>query len=698
MGVNYGFFFFQAEDGIRDDLVTGVQTCALPIYLTFIPLSQGQFPYALTNSFFLKDGTDLNARYLELYPRVSFLKEKGADLSSHDLSFPQCVNFPLLEDWNPLHGLKLDPRYEPIHPRDIPDENIPFFDGRSLRIHPGFYQKANQGQLPPFFQDYENQNGPYSPDDKHAALSMAVQMEDYAAELSDFMEANCAHGEKLKKEDPLFDSEVATFKKVALPILKKLYPDSDEPLTENDEEETTEATSTDSYVEYSNEMGYFKRSVTPLLDEVDTKARTLENYNIEYAQMPYFARVGETYLTKNPKAVNSEFHVISWSDPKAAAIYQRSEGTIRSYSFAPDAPNELLKSPFALYIQNWTSAIDLIARERQNYRVHDITLSMDPEEYALVSKKTAKNLVVNGAAGTGKTAVLQHRIAYACLHDPSTNFEVVSTNVTMAEEALEIVASLLGKKQGEFDSTISDFFDRILAKGFAGSTPSDFGRMPLVGSISSKETGSMVKAIFDEKERAKLEKDALAFQQAEIKAEDQALSKECDRLFPETKIDSVLDKGEAVDHLLKPCMTVIADCHGISQSYADHARRFPLIVNAAIKTKEVRLFVNAIMGFNPWLFAWGNQPHELTKYRHMSSSFNSVRRAASHWTNFGMNADKFAAQYRFFLRVEALRSKAKTAEVASDFSLLSFELQDRFASCGKIALLDALLSIHPIDR
>src|SRR2546425_10442716 len=26
-----GFFFFQAEDGIRDKLVTGVQTCALPI-------------------------------------------------------------------------------------------------------------------------------------------------------------------------------------------------------------------------------------------------------------------------------------------------------------------------------------------------------------------------------------------------------------------------------------------------------------------------------------------------------------------------------------------------------------------------------------------------------------------------------------------------------------------------------------------
>src|SRR5438034_9906985 len=27
------YFFFQAEDGIRDHCVTGVQTCALPIYL-----------------------------------------------------------------------------------------------------------------------------------------------------------------------------------------------------------------------------------------------------------------------------------------------------------------------------------------------------------------------------------------------------------------------------------------------------------------------------------------------------------------------------------------------------------------------------------------------------------------------------------------------------------------------------------------
>src|SRR5207244_8428885 len=37
-------FFFQAEDGIRDDLVTGVQTCALPILSDEHPHVHGFLP------------------------------------------------------------------------------------------------------------------------------------------------------------------------------------------------------------------------------------------------------------------------------------------------------------------------------------------------------------------------------------------------------------------------------------------------------------------------------------------------------------------------------------------------------------------------------------------------------------------------------------------------------------------------------
>ena len=41
-------FFFQAEDGIRDKLVTGVQTCALPIF-------QGTVIYCKNKTYFRDD-------------------------------------------------------------------------------------------------------------------------------------------------------------------------------------------------------------------------------------------------------------------------------------------------------------------------------------------------------------------------------------------------------------------------------------------------------------------------------------------------------------------------------------------------------------------------------------------------------------------------------------------------------------------
>src|SRR5437762_14185383 len=37
MDKSYIIFFFQAEDGIRDTSVTGVQTCALPISMVLMP-------------------------------------------------------------------------------------------------------------------------------------------------------------------------------------------------------------------------------------------------------------------------------------------------------------------------------------------------------------------------------------------------------------------------------------------------------------------------------------------------------------------------------------------------------------------------------------------------------------------------------------------------------------------------------------
>src|SRR5690606_41190251 len=83
-GVLVALFFFQAEDGIRDFHVTGVQTCALPIYfhiLRLVETTQPQtfavklrrsastiFPTHLLSSLpLLKPSRAERQRHLEIY-------------------------------------------------------------------------------------------------------------------------------------------------------------------------------------------------------------------------------------------------------------------------------------------------------------------------------------------------------------------------------------------------------------------------------------------------------------------------------------------------------------------------------------------------------------------------------------------------------------------------------------------------------
>src|SRR2546429_8345724 len=71
-------FFFQAEDGIRDVAVTGVQTCALPIYSShlssgpggFLPLlAQDGIKCVATNAY---GGGLGNSQKTNFAPRVGF--------------------------------------------------------------------------------------------------------------------------------------------------------------------------------------------------------------------------------------------------------------------------------------------------------------------------------------------------------------------------------------------------------------------------------------------------------------------------------------------------------------------------------------------------------------------------------------------------------------------------------------------------
>src|SRR5438552_5710812 len=70
------FFFFQAEDGIRDDLVTGVQTCALPIWVI---QEWGRLDVLVNNAgtTFFVEHVELDALTEEMWDRMLAVNLKG---------------------------------------------------------------------------------------------------------------------------------------------------------------------------------------------------------------------------------------------------------------------------------------------------------------------------------------------------------------------------------------------------------------------------------------------------------------------------------------------------------------------------------------------------------------------------------------------------------------------------------------------
>src|SRR5260370_1635652 len=71
------FFFFQAEDGIRDSSVTGVQTCALPILILRTLLLGPAHGHAIAKAIEFNSDDVLQVAQGSLYPALHRLIKRG---------------------------------------------------------------------------------------------------------------------------------------------------------------------------------------------------------------------------------------------------------------------------------------------------------------------------------------------------------------------------------------------------------------------------------------------------------------------------------------------------------------------------------------------------------------------------------------------------------------------------------------------
>src|SRR5258708_34638478 len=138
------FFFFQAEDGIRDDLVTGVQTCALPI--SFAGFAENIAKLGELT----RENTSSWTSYLNALrkTRVRF-RELGCTATDHGHPTAQTANLAAAEAANLFQivlGGNADGSQQELFRAQMLTEmaRMTVDDGLVMQIHPGSMRNHNR--------------------------------------------------------------------------------------------------------------------------------------------------------------------------------------------------------------------------------------------------------------------------------------------------------------------------------------------------------------------------------------------------------------------------------------------------------------------------------------------------------------------------------------------------------------------------
>lgn len=158
-------------------------------------------------------------------------------------------------------------------------------------------------------------------------------------------------------------------------------------------------------------------------------------HNLESSlDMPYFARIDFTfekdgklqtiYIGKNGIMQNTDIIVTDWRAPISSLYYDSEVGHCSFISPEGEVPGNLeLKRQYEINNGNLISYhdVDLVSTDAllQKYlnsnndaRLKSIVSTIQKEQNEVIRRKLFDNLIIQGVAGSGKTTVALHRIAY----------------------------------------------------------------------------------------------------------------------------------------------------------------------------------------------------------------------------------------------------------------------------------------------
>jgi len=231
---------------------------------------------------------------------------------------------------------------------------------------------------------------------------------------------------------------------------------------------------------------------------MDSLSQKLKNVDKSLSK-PYFARVDFVEEgTKNKQNLyigkislmrdrDQELIIIDWRAPVATLYY---EGRLGKASFnSPDGEisgeiklkrqytieNAELKEIYDIDITTNDEFLQAALGSSKDNRLKDIVSTIQAEQNRVIRADMWKPLVVQGAAGGGKTTIALHRIAYLLYNYESTlspkNFMIIAPNRFFLSYISEVLPDL--GVENVIQTTFEDFALSVIGKKFKLRNPHD---------------------------------------------------------------------------------------------------------------------------------------------------------------------------------------------------------------------------------
>ena len=185
----------------------------------------------------------------------------------------------------------------------------------------------------------------------------------------------------------------------------------------------------DKLIEYFDHERYMKEQAFASIDKKLKELTTLKS-------SPYFGKINfidsnfddeeEMYIGRFGVIPEGDFEplIVDWRAPIASLFYHGSLG--EAYYTAPDGKvkTDILKRRQIIVKKSelkgiFDSEVDIkdeilqeVLSNNSSEKLKDIVMTIQKEQDEIIRKERTKNIVVNGVAGSGKTTIALHRVAY----------------------------------------------------------------------------------------------------------------------------------------------------------------------------------------------------------------------------------------------------------------------------------------------